>query len=127
VQWWEGELERTYLMHKARRLYQDRATHDEAPGRAAVSVVMPAYLTQRAAEGKTMPQVHMMMRQQEEDTDRQERRVMTREAGGEEAEDEREVEAVVKYVVKELANELYTELLEGFHIHKGASLREGAS
>jgi hypothetical protein len=109
LQWWEGELERAYVLHRARRVQQDTTTPQQA--RAAA---VPAYLKARADKGRRLPSVHVQGWGSRKGP-------VTRGAaqghvgeGGEQAEKERE--AVVRFVVEGLATELYTELIAGFHM-----------
>jgi hypothetical protein len=89
LQWWEGELQRVYVLHKARTLHEDTATRQQAPG-----APVPAYLSPRVQGGSILPSVQMAtIHHQEEEA----------------------VCAMVGFVVKDLAAELYIELLAGFH------------
>jgi hypothetical protein len=98
LQWWEGELQRAYVLHKARTLHEDTATCQQAP-----AAPVPAYLSRRVQGGKRLPQVQI-----QESGGSGGRR--TRAAAKEE-----EMCAMVGCVVKDLSAELYIELLAGFH------------
>jgi ankyrin repeat protein len=87
LQWWQGELQRAYVLHKARTLHEDTATRQQAP-----AAPVPAYLSARVTEDSVMPSVQVVTIQQEE-----------------------VVCAMAGFVVKDLAAELYIELLAGFH------------
>jgi hypothetical protein len=110
VQWWEGELQRAYVLHKARTLHEDAATRQQAP-----AAPVPVYLSPRVQGGKRLPQVEVGARQQEEAGTRGAAKRGTAEEGQEKVEDGEEVCAMVGYVVKDLGAELYTELLQGLH------------
>jgi hypothetical protein len=109
LQWWEGELQRAYVLHKARTLHQDTTTHQQAP-----AAPVPAYLRTRIQAGKRLPQLKVRDRGSSGGP-------RTRGAAKRGREEERgqemeeEVGTMVQYVVKDLAAELYVELLEGFH------------
>jgi hypothetical protein len=105
LQWWEGELQRAYVLHKARTLHEDTTTHQQAP-----AAPVPAYLRTRVQAGNAMPSVEggAIAQGGEEGAAKRGRE----ERGQEKAE---ELCAMVQYVVKDLAAELYVELLQGFH------------
>jgi ankyrin repeat protein len=104
-QWWEGELARAYVLHKARTLHDDTATHQQAP-----AARVPAYLRTRV-QGSLMPLVQVVTRQHDGQEGAANRGMDDR---GQQKEEE-EVGAMVGFVVKDLAAELYTELLAGLH------------
>lgn len=105
-QWWEGELERAYVLHKTRRLLEVPTTWQIPAAR------VPIYLKARAEGNKRVPQVHL----------RPAALRLTRgtakrlQEQGEERADEGEKEATLKYVMHDLALELYNELAAGFHL-----------
>jgi hypothetical protein len=103
VQWWEGELQRAYVLHKARTLHEDAATRQQAP-----AAPVPAYLSPRVQGGSVMPQVDIRGRGGSGGP-------RTRAAANRGGEDEEAICAMVGYVVKDLAAELYIELLQGLH------------
>jgi hypothetical protein len=106
--WWEGELERGYVVHKARRGLEVPATW-QAPG-----APVPAYLRARAQRNKPVPQVQL--RGLGSSGGRVTRGAAKRlqEQGGE-GPCEGEKDATLKYVMHDLAPELYIELMAGFH------------
>jgi hypothetical protein len=108
LQWWEGELQRAYVLHKARTLHEDTATRQQAP-----AAPVPAYLTARVQGGKRLP--HVQIQASGGSGGRRTRGAARRiaERGGEEKDEE--VCAMVGFVVKDLSAELYIELLAGFH------------
>jgi hypothetical protein len=93
LQWWEGELQRAYVLHKARTLHEDTATRQQA-----TAAPVPPYLSPRGTPGNVMPSVEVV-------------------AIGQAGRDQREEEvcAMVGFVVKDLSAELYIELLAGFY------------
>jgi hypothetical protein len=104
----ERELQRAYVLHKARALHEGAATRHEVS-----SAPVPAYLRPRANKNKPMPHVEIIDRDSTGGRVTREAVGGTHEAGGEEK--EKEKDAVVAFVVKDLAAELYTELMAGFH------------
>jgi hypothetical protein len=108
LQEWEGHLQRAYVLHKARALYEGTATRNEVP-----AAPVPAYLRPRADKNKGMPRVEMIGRDSTGGRVTRGEVKRTIEMGGEEV--EKEKDAMVVFVVKDLAAELYTELLVGFH------------
>lgn len=104
-QWWEGELERAYVLHKTRRLLEVSTTWP-VPGAR-----VPIYLKARTEGNKRVPQVHL----------RPVALRLTRgtakklQEQGEEEPGEGEKEATLKFVMHDLAFELYNELAAGFH------------
>jgi hypothetical protein len=107
LQWWAGELQRGYVLHKARTLHEDTATRQQAPAAA-----VPAYLSARVTPGKVLPSVQVVAIDQagEEGAAKRER-----EEGGQ-AKDEEELCAMVGFVVRDLDGHLYTELPEGLKL-----------
>jgi hypothetical protein len=109
-QWWDGELERGYLIHRARALHNAYTTHQEAPTRP-----VPGYLKARAEAGLALPREEMTEGQQNGAGwagDRKRTRAVTKaHATGE----PQCMHAVVGWVVNELNGELFTELMHGFH------------
>jgi hypothetical protein len=103
VQWWGGELERGYVLHRARCL-------SELPplptGLATVSI--PTYLT--ACTGP-LPTVQVVPLAEGSNGA----------AGESEGKGEEEKDATLKYVLHDLAPELVIELMEGFHRYKESS------
>jgi hypothetical protein len=103
LQWWEGELQRAYVLHKARTLHDDAATRQQAP-----AAPVPAYLSARVTPGSMLPSVQVVAIDEagEEGAAKRER-----EEGGQAKEEE--MCAMVGFVVRDLDGHLYTELLEG--------------
>jgi hypothetical protein len=108
LQWWEDELQRAYVLHKARTLHEDTATRQQAP-----AAPVPAYLSARVQGGKRLPHVQIQARGGSGGRRTRGAARRTAERGGEEKDEE--MCAMVGFVVKDLAAELYTELLAGFH------------
>jgi hypothetical protein len=106
LQWWEGELHRAYVLHKARTLHEDTATRQQAP-----AAPVPAYLTARVTPGSVLPSMQVVAIDEagEEGAAKRER-----EEGGQAKEEE--VFAMVGFVVRDLDGHLYTELLEGLKL-----------
>jgi hypothetical protein len=102
LRWWEGELQRAYVVHKARTLHDDTATLQQGP-----AAPVPAYLRAR------LP--HVQIQGSDGSGGRRTRGAAKRiaERGGEDKDEE--VCAMVGFVVKDLSAELYIELLAGFH------------
>jgi hypothetical protein len=106
-QWWDGELERAYTLHRARRV------HDDSTHRAQASTAeVPAYLRQRIDTGDEMPHV-LLSGDNGKPTTRALAKRYRGGTGGELLDEEKG--ATLEYVMHDLAQELYTELLAGFH------------
>jgi hypothetical protein len=109
VQSWEGELQRAYILHKARTIYEGAAARQQAP-----AAPVPAYLSAR----DVMPSVDIWdgAADEAEATSgkraRQGQEGVASFYGGFEVEGE-EMNAMVGFVVKDFAAELYTEFLAG--------------
>jgi hypothetical protein len=88
LQWWEGEVQRAYVLHKARTLHEDTATRQQAP-----AAPVPTYLSARVTPGSVLPSFEVVTIQHQEEN----------------------VCAMVGFVVKDLAAELYTELLAALY------------
>jgi hypothetical protein len=108
LQEWERELQRAYVLHKARALHEGIATRQNAP-----AAPVPAYLRPRADKNKGMPRVAIIERNSIGGRVTRGEVKRTMDVGGEEV--EKEKDAMVGFVVKDLAAELYTELMAGFH------------
>jgi hypothetical protein len=121
-QWWEGELERRYVLSRAMCLHKAYTTQRDQP-----TSQVPTYLEARVAAGHAVPVVEVVVSPQSE---RRTTRSMARtaeasgkrkaagessDAQGAEAGEEEQRHAVLEYVVKGLHEALVTELLEGFH------------
>jgi hypothetical protein len=105
---WEIELQRAYVLHKARSLHEGTGTRQHAP-----AAPVPAYLMTRPGRNKPMPRVAIIERNSigGRVTRGAVKRMM--DMGVEVM--EKEKDAMVVFVVKDLAAELYTELMAGFH------------
>jgi hypothetical protein len=128
-QWWEGELERRYVLARATCLHKAYTTQRDMP-----TSQVPTYLEARVAAGHAVPSIEVVVPQSE----RRPPRSMTRtaEASGKRKGEsgtgdetrvgkrERELDAMLKYVVKQLDEALVTELLEGFHSEKESGGRK---
>jgi hypothetical protein len=113
VQWWEGELERGYVLHRAKCLSELR------PISAALATVsIPTYMTPRI---RLPPAVQVVsLAGGSGGAVGKGKRKGLEEKEGEKGESGKEVgeeekDAMVKYVMQDLSRELYTELMEGFH------------
>jgi hypothetical protein len=101
-QWWEAELERPYLLHRAKCL-----TDMYMKYQPAVTDPMPAYLKARA-----LPRVEVVAVQQgHEGTVGKKASAEAR--GTQEGEEEQH--AMVTYAMKDMNEQLYIELFGGFH------------
>jgi hypothetical protein len=106
-QWWDGELERAYALHRARQMHEDSTRRQQAPGGP-----VPAYLRQRVERKRGLPRVQL----QEDKGGRATRASAKRRSGRTDGEaSQEEMDAMVKYAVEDLAPELYVELMMGFH------------
>lgn len=102
-QWWEGELERRYLLHRARCLHNAYAMHGDTP-----TVPVPAYLHGRVAAGQALPSVDVVGQQAQ-------LQAGASGNGGASMEECEERHAMLAYVVVHLNAQLFTELIEAFH------------
>jgi hypothetical protein len=114
LQWWEGELERRYLLHRARGLQDAGMRLSLALGPA------PSFLEARVATGLALPRVEIMGTVQDEDAGagRKRRAPVVKEK--EEAWHmpglgEGERLAMLQHVVTGLNDQLFADLLQGFH------------
>jgi hypothetical protein len=107
-QWWEGELERRYLLQRARSLHDASTTQRDTP-----TASVPAFLQARVAAGHVLPQVEVVAGEQEEHAGADGKRKASEEAGS--TQEEEEQHAVVVGVVTQLNEQLFTELMQGFH------------
>ena len=128
MQWWEGELERGYLLHRARYISdQSRLFSGASSAISALAAVctqdlpsVPAVLKQRL-NPPPIPSVQVVdpsgqqqQQQQKEVAGGGKRKAEEEEEKGQ-GPSEEERDAMIKYVVHELKDELYTVLAEGFH------------
>jgi hypothetical protein len=105
-QWWEAELERPYLLHRAKYL-----TDMYIKYQPAVTDPMPACLKARA-----LPRVEVVAAQQEQHGGISDTEASTEARGAQEGE---ELYAALTYTMKEMNEQLYIELLGGFHGPRG--------
>jgi hypothetical protein len=106
-QWWDGELERAYALHRARQMHEDSTRGQQAPGGP-----VPAYLRQRVERKRRLPRVQL----QEDNGGRATR--ASAESKGDQTDGQASQEgmdAVLKYAIQDLVPELYVELMMGFH------------
>ena len=104
-QWWKGELERRYLLYRARCLHDAHTTHQHTP-----TAPVPALLKGRVAAGHALPSVETAPQQSQAGASGQGR------ASTEAAHADEERHAVLQYVVTQLNEQLFTELVKGFHV-----------
>jgi hypothetical protein len=117
-QWWEGELERRYVLSRAVCLHKAYTTQRDLP-----TSQVPTYLEARVAAGHAVPVVEVVVSPQSEGQQAEQAGASGKrkaadergEAQGAEAGEEEQRHAVLEYVVKGLNEELTRELLEGFH------------
>jgi hypothetical protein len=103
-QWWEIELERPYLLYRAKRLREIDSMHQDA-GVAS----LPAYLKARGVTGLAVPRVEVVAPQQRWHS-----------VGSKASEeDEEERRAVLTHVLENLNDQLFIELMDGFHKARG--------
>jgi hypothetical protein len=102
-QWWDGELERPFVLHRARCLHDVSMRQHTAP-----AAPVPGYLVARVAAGAALPGVHVTT--EAEGTTKRKRA-----DDGEGQEEQEEGEAVRGFVMGGLNEELFRELMEGFH------------
>jgi hypothetical protein len=124
-QWWEGELERGYVVHRARCIAEQHSFLQPTLDAAAVSlasslasVSIPAFLSPRTRVG-AVPHVEVVRLSEDEETGAStgqgERKVEEEHGGDVQGPSEAERDATVKYVMQDLHPELYTELMAGFN------------
>jgi hypothetical protein len=129
-QWWEGELERGYVVHRARCLAEQHSLLQPTLAAAAASVAsslasslasvsIPAFLSPRTRFVPAVPHVEVVRLSGEEETgtstDQGKRKVEEEGGGDVQGPSEAERDATVKYVMQDLHPELYIELMAGFH------------
>jgi hypothetical protein len=102
-QWWEAELERPYLLHRAKCISDVYTKHP-----VLFAAPVPAFLKPRA-----LPRVEVVAVQQEQAS-----------AETSDQEDEMELDAMVTYAMNDINEQLYIELLEGFHTPSGVWKRQ---
>jgi hypothetical protein len=104
MQWWEGQLERRYLLQRAWCIHDAYMTHQEKP-----TAPVPAFLQVRVAAGQALPQVVAVHPEHEKRAGACATIQATREAGSTE-----ERHAVLAYAVQMLNEQLFTELMQCF-------------
>jgi hypothetical protein len=116
-QWWEGELERRYVLSRAMCLHKAYTTQRDLP-----TSQVPTYLEARVAAGHAVPVVEVVAWAQSEGEQAEQagasgkRKAAGESSGAQGAEaGEEQRHAVVEYVVTGLNEELIRELLEGLY------------
>jgi hypothetical protein len=113
MQWWEGELERRYLLQRAWKIHDAYMTHDEKP-----TAPLPAFLQDRVAAGQALPEVELAGGYQEEQP--------AATSGERKAHQEEEVNAVLAYAVMRLRDApLFTEFMHCFHAPRSGDAAVG--
>jgi hypothetical protein len=112
-QWWEAELERPYLLYRAKRLRDTLRKHQEAIGAS-----VPAYLETRGAVGPAVPVVEVFTPQQRWYS-------LGRKAPAEAVEEERH--EMLVHVLENLNDQLFIELMAfmGRRVEYGRRYLEG--
>lgn len=95
LQWWEGELERRFVLYRTRTLLGAYTTHHQAPTHP-----VPAFLGPRVNAGHALPRVEVVERDG----------ATTKTA----AQEQKERHAMLGLVVKGMSEELFTELMQAF-------------
>jgi ankyrin repeat protein len=119
-QWWEGELERGYVVHRARYLAEQHSLLQPAVDAAAAflaSVSIPVLLSPRIRV-VSVPRVEVVRLSEDEETGAPSslgKGEVEKEGGSMQGPSEAERDATVKYVMRDLHPELYIELMAGFH------------
>jgi hypothetical protein len=106
-QWWQAELERPYLIQRAKRLYDMHMNRHKA-GVAP----MPAYLKARGRVGPALPRLRVVAAPRKQHGSAS----GTKEPAEDDArqEGEEEQHAVLTFVLKKLNEQLFIELIDGF-------------
>jgi hypothetical protein len=134
-QWWEEELERGYVVHRARYLAEQHSLLQPTLAAAAASVAsslasvsIPAFLSPRTRFVPAVPHVEVVRLSGEEETgtstDQGKRKVEEEGGGDAQRPSEAERDATVKYVMQDLQPELYIELMAGFHPLRAVSTEQ---
>jgi hypothetical protein len=105
LQWWDGELERGYLLYRARTLHDACTVHQQTPTHP-----LPSYLEARAA-GLALPWVTVAEGQQEGAGGQWGRKRTVAPPGVQ----QQERHAITEWAMKPLSGELFMELMQGFH------------
>jgi hypothetical protein len=113
MQWWEGQLERRYLLQRAWCIHDAYMTHQEKP-----TAPLPAFLQDRVAAGQALPEVEMAGggHQGEQPAATGGKRKATSDWQEGQAHQEEEMNAVLAYVLTQLrVAPLFRELMQYFH------------
>lgn len=108
---WKGELERRYVLHRARFLHDAYATHQDKP-----TAPVPAFLQERVTTGEALPEVEVVEGQQEGQqigSSGQMKELRSKASTTQQEEEERH--AVLTYVMRRSNEQLFAELMQGFH------------
>jgi hypothetical protein len=115
MQWWEGELERRYVLQRARCLHDAFTKHEDKP-----TAPLPAFLHDRAAAGQALPELEVMEGGQEEQQGGASgKRKASGGAASAQEEEGEEAHEVLAYVTTQMNEQLFTELVQGFHSPEG--------
>jgi hypothetical protein len=104
------ELERPYLLHRAKCLQEQSVQHPAAP-----ASTVPAFLQTRVAAGLALPRVEVVASPQEQQGSAGDTEATPAADASDAGEGEEEQHAVLAYVLEELNEQLFIELREGFH------------
>lgn len=117
AQWYEGELEKTFLLSRVRAMVDATETITKAPERVEAKTeaeaqrareeAAPAYLKDRVVRGYALPVIEVGQQQR--------KRVAE---DGDEEEEERA--AVCEFVARWMAGDLFVEMMEGLRHRKWA-------
>jgi hypothetical protein len=113
-QWWEGELERGYVVHRARYHLDQNAIlkpYFQALAAFAATCPVPAHLRPRMSP----PEVELVSSAEGHEVEEEGSGKRKEAEQGGEGPCEGEKDATLKYVMHDLAPELYIELMAGFH------------
>lgn len=109
LQWYEGEVERAYHLHRARRVCEAHRDHQLFP-----TAAVPEYVRGRAAAGLQLPEVEVLAMPERPMTRAAKRKRQQREEGGQQGPavvSEEERRSTLCWVVEDLNPELYLELM----------------
>lgn len=100
-QWWDGELERGYEVHRARKVWEQHSRLQSlATGLASLAISSPAV---EGESGSPSPAVEIVAS-----------KTVWRAWGGR-GPNEEEKGATIRYIMQSLSQELYVELMQGFN------------
>jgi hypothetical protein len=111
-QWWEGELERGYVVHRARyhlEKYSILQPYFQAIAAVPATCPLPKHLRPRMSP----PEVQLVSSTEGQEMSSTNKRKEAEQGG--EGPCKGEKDATLKYVMHDLAPELYIELMAGFH------------